>query len=62
MQKTNDLMRAFYAYIESMVEVPRVCHGEKSSIETLISEEAGLIASYLRGERKSWQPRVAITP
>jgi hypothetical protein len=42
--KSNELKRAFYAYFDLMVDIPRVCHGEKSSIETLISEEANLLA------------------
>jgi hypothetical protein len=44
-----------------MVDIPRVCHGEKSSIETLISEEALLFAKYLRNEKKEWKPRIGIT-
>ncbi len=38
--KSNDLMRQFYDYFEQTVAIPGVCHGEKSSIETLIREEA----------------------
>jgi CRISPR-associated protein Cas1 len=37
--KTNDLTRRFYAYLDWKVGIPRVGHGDKSSIETLISEE-----------------------
>jgi hypothetical protein len=60
--KTNDLMRRFYAYLESKVEVPRVRHGNKSSIETLINEEALLLGMYLRNEKKDWIPRIACLP
>lgn len=57
--KTNDLMRRFYAYLDWKVRIPRIRHGEKSSIETLISEEALLFAKYLRNEIETWIPRIA---
>ena len=50
--KSNDLMRGFCAYLDLTVEIPRVCNGEKSTIQTLISEEAGLLAKYLRDEKR----------
>jgi len=31
---------------------------ERQTIETLINEEAYLLAKYLRGERKAWKPRL----
>jgi len=33
---------------------------KKQELETLINEEAMLIAKYLRNERKRWIPRIAI--
>lgn len=51
-RKVNDLFR-------NKINVPRIRHGEKQEIETLISEEALLFAMYLRGERPTWIPRVA---
>jgi hypothetical protein len=33
-------------------------NGEHQTIETLINEEALLFAKYLRGESKSWAPRI----
>jgi hypothetical protein len=42
-----------------MVEVKRLRNGEHQTIETLINEEALLFAKYLRGESKSWIPRIA---
>jgi hypothetical protein len=39
------------------VEIPRIKHGNKQSIDTLISEESLLFAKYLRNERKDWNPR-----
>jgi hypothetical protein len=54
-------MRRFYAYLDWKVRVPRVRHGDKSSIETLINEEALLLGMYLRNEKKDWVPRIGIT-
>jgi hypothetical protein len=54
-------MRRFYTYLDWHVRIPRIRHGERSSIETLISEEALLLAMCLRGERKDWTPRIGIT-
>lgn len=59
--KANDLMERFYAYLDWKVRIPRIRHGEKSSIETLISEESALLAMYLRNDKKDWIPRVGIT-
>lgn len=39
------------------VEIPRIKHGKKQTLDTLISEEAFLLAKYLRNERKYWKPR-----
>ena len=50
--KTNDLMGRFHAYLDWKVRIPRIGHGNKSSIETLISEEASLLAMYIRNEKK----------
>jgi len=58
--KTRDLRKAFYSYLEQKVDIPRIKHGNRQSIETLISEECLLLAKYLRGERKTWIPRIPI--
>jgi len=41
------------AYFESKVEIPRIKHGKKQTIETLINEEALLFGKYLRDERET---------
>jgi len=41
------------------VEVPRIRVGKKQTIETLINEEAFLLAKFLRDERENWTPRIA---
>jgi len=33
--------------------------GEQQEIETLINEEALLLAMFLRDEKQSWKPRIA---
>jgi len=56
--KTSDLMRKLNAYFEGKVEIPRIKHGKRQTIETLINEEALLFAKYLRNEREKWAPRM----
>jgi len=50
--------RALNDFFELKVEVKRIRNGEHQTLETLINEEALLFAKYLRGEIKSWIPRV----
>jgi hypothetical protein len=38
--------------------MPRISIGDRQEIETLISEEALLLAKYLRDERPIWVSRV----
>lgn len=38
----------------------RIRRGEHQEIETLINEEALLFAKYLRDERETWIPRIAV--
>ena len=42
------------------VEIPRIRHGKRQTLDTLISEEALLLAKFLRDERNEWKPRIAI--
>lgn len=60
--KTRDMRNAFYGYLEQKVDIPRIKHGNRQSIETLISEECLLLAKYLRGKRKTWIPRIPSLP
>jgi hypothetical protein len=43
------------------VDIPRMRHCNRSSIETLINKEALLFAKYLRSEKKDWLPRMGRT-
>jgi len=40
------------------VEIPRMKYGKKQTLDTLINEEAFLLARYLRNETKEWIPRL----
>ena len=42
-----------------VVKIPRIKHGSRQTLDTLISEEALLLAKFLRNERKEWIPRIA---
>jgi hypothetical protein len=42
---------------DRIVDVERIKHGKRQTIDTLISEEALLFAKYLRNEKKDWTPR-----
>jgi CRISPR-associated protein Cas1 len=57
--RTRELERGLEELFEGMVEVPRIRHGSRQTLETLINEEALLLAKYLRDERKTWIPRNA---
>ena len=50
-------MRALF---EAIVEVPRMRIGVKQTIETLINEEALLLAKFLRDEKKTWTLRITL--
>jgi hypothetical protein len=47
----NDLFNRY-------VEIPRIKHGKRQTLNTLINEEALLLAEFLRNERKEWNPRI----
>lgn len=57
--KTGELVRGLDEMFGKRVEVSRIRHGSGQVLETLINEEALLLAKYLRGERKAWVPRIA---
>ena len=59
--ETRRMMRELNGYFESKVDIPLIRHGKRQRIETLINEEALLLAKFLRDERKTWIPRLSIT-
>ena len=54
----KDMMSKLNLFFESIVEIPRVRHGNKQTVETLINEETMLFARYLRDEKPTWHPRI----
>jgi len=56
--QTRHLMKQLNAFFETIVEVPRIRVGTRQTIETLINEEALLLAKFLRNERDVWTPRL----
>lgn len=56
--ETNILMEKLNNLFKSKVNIPRIKHGRTQEVETLINEEALLLAKFLRGERSSWTPRL----
>lgn len=58
-KKTWNLINEMNEYLKRRVRIPRINIGNRQRIETLISEEAFLFASYLREEMKWWIPRIA---
>jgi CRISPR-associated protein Cas1 len=59
-EKTKELTQKLNDYFERKVEIPRIKHGNKQTLETLINEEALLLAKHLRNELPEWKPRLAI--
>jgi len=59
-KKTMNLMRDLTGYFEKTVDIARIMHGNRQSIDTLICEETLLLAKYLRNEREEWIPRIAV--
>jgi CRISPR/Cas system-associated endonuclease Cas1 len=58
---TSDLVKNIHEFFESKVEHPRTRVGTQQTITTLINEEAALYAKFLRGELRTWNPRVSKT-
>jgi CRISPR-associated protein Cas1 len=59
-EKTKELTERLNDYFERKVEISRIRHGSRQTIETLINEEALLLAKHLRNEIPQWKPRIAI--
>jgi CRISPR-associated protein Cas1 len=57
--KTNELLSGLHDYFRNIVNVPRIKMGKRQEIESLINEEALLLAQYLRGQKPHWTPRIA---
>ena len=53
-------MKELHGFFETKVKIPRIRVGKTQTIETLINEEALLLAKFFRDERKSWIPRIGL--
>jgi CRISPR-associated protein Cas1 len=58
--EVGELADALNRLFDCKVEVPRIRHGKRQTLDTLICEEALLLAKYLRGERNCWVPRLPL--
>lgn len=56
----NELVDDIFSFFDQIIEIPRIKIGFKSTINTVINEEALMFAKFLRGETKEWKPRTAI--
>jgi len=54
------MMRELEGYVGSKVEIPLIRHSKRQRIETLINEEVLLLGKYLRAEKETWIPRLAL--
>ncbi len=58
--ETDNLAEGLNNLFESEFNIPRIMYGKKQTLDTLIREEAILLAKFLRNETKEWNPRTAI--
>lgn len=59
--ETNKLADDLSSFFARVVDIPRIKVGKRQTVETLIGEEALLLARFLRHERKEWIPRVSVS-
>jgi CRISPR/Cas system-associated endonuclease Cas1 len=57
--ETNELAEGLNSLFESEVEIARIKHGNKQTLDTLINEETLLLAKFLRNERRERNPRIS---
>lgn len=56
--ETDSLADGLNGVFNREVKIPRIQHGKRQTLDTLISEEALLLAKFLRNERNKWYPRM----
>lgn len=56
--KTWDFTAQLETLFEAYIEIPKIKHGGRQTLETLINEEALLFAKFLRDEKQIWLPRI----
>jgi CRISPR/Cas system-associated endonuclease Cas1 len=60
--ETRNFTAKLNTYFESLIEIPRIKVGQRQTIETLVNEEALLLAKVLRDELNKWVPRIPNFP
>ena len=58
--KTREMMREINDYFDTKIELPRIRSGKRQRIETLINEEALLLAKFIRKDLEEWIPRITL--
>ena len=56
--EADSLAEGLNGLFNCYVEISRIKHGKRQTFDTLINEEALLLAKYLRNEKQSWFPRI----
>jgi hypothetical protein len=56
--EADSLAEGLNALFKRKVEIPRIKHGKRQTLDTLINEEALLLAKFLRNERQEWKSRI----
>jgi CRISPR-associated protein Cas1 len=59
--EAESLAEGLNQLFERKVDIPRIKHGKTQTIDTLLNEEALLLAKYLRNEKRNWLPRIVNT-
>jgi hypothetical protein len=58
--ETDDLAEGLNSVFDREVEIPRIRYGNRQTLDTLVNEEAYVLAGYLRNEKQEWSPRLPI--
>lgn len=58
LKDANKFVEKLFTFFQRIVAIPRIRRGQRQEIETLICEEAYLLAKYIRDERQTWIPRI----
>ena len=58
--ETDSLADGLNNLFKRQIEIPRIKHGKRQTLDTLITEEALLLAKFLRNEKKEWVPRITM--
>lgn len=54
---SRKLMKRLELHFQTKINIPRIKHGKKQSLETLVNEEALLFGKFIRNQIKTWKPR-----